>query len=73
MKTKITLVNGDVLIVDKTPEDIIKYITGDYDKIFNQFIEISKDVWIVSGHIVKLERISEDENTIEDDDAVVLF
>lgn len=37
------------------------------------FIEISKDVWIVSGHIVKLERISEDENTIEDDDAVVLF
>lgn len=37
------------------------------------FIEISKDAWIVSGHIVKLERISEDENTIEDDDAVVLF
>lgn len=72
METKITLINGDSYIVDKSPKEVIEATTTQMDNIFNGYFQIKEDVWIVSGHILKIEEINNKIEVSEDDDTIVM-
>jgi hypothetical protein len=72
-KTRITIVTGESYEIDIDKETFINEITNGFGSIFNEVIKIDNNVSIVTSHIVKIEKIDNLEEKLDDEDSIVYY
>ena len=75
LKTKITLINGETFVVEKSPKELMEETTNEFGGLYNGYVEVKENVWIVSGHILKIEIVDDKADKVgyEKDDPIVMF